>query len=215
VVTVGELRDSPALYRGRPVRLTLTFFDVTEPDQDSDSRNRCFEIRAYAGDIRRTKPVTIFSRSAPPTMRSGTKFEVLGYFYKVIRRRHEGAARSDETTLLNVPLIVAYQFNPLSVGSEPVGWKFSPVFLWIPAVIGLAIVYIWLRSRYSRRGTAWQRGSRYSDIGPYRPMRYDMTPEEDERIKANLGDLAQLARPGDSAPPDRPADSKTPPNAGK
>ena len=211
-VTVGQLLDKPALYRGQPVRMTLTFFDVAAPDRDADSKIKSFEMRAYAGDIQRTKPVTIFSPSAPPTMRRGAKFEVLGYFYKVISRRHEGAGRADQSAVLDVPLLVAYQFNPLTTGSEPTGWVFNPAFLVIPAVVGLGIAYVWLRSRYSRKGTAWQRGSRYAEGGPYRPARYEVTPEEDERIKANLADFAKASRSGQGSP-DQTHD-KPPPNHG-
>lgn len=196
-VTVERLLDAPDTYRGQPIRMTVRFRSVELKDR-RDGAGQVYGIRAYVGEPRTAKPVFILSPNPPPKFSSNEQFEVFGYFDKILVR----FTRDETKDPVDVPVIVADHLVPQGAKLEP-GGGFAIFATFAGLMLGLVIVWMLLRTWLGRKA----RGRASAAAGPaYRPLRYEMTAEDNERTKVVIPEQDPPLPPGSL-----PTKDQTPP----
>ncbi|MDD4892097.1 MAG: hypothetical protein PHU85_19415 [Phycisphaerae bacterium] len=187
-VTYSQLMQDPDGLRGAPVRMMLRVFN---PDPVRDKMafpSKVREMYQYTGiaeEGRRQRGIVLLSTFPRPKMVKNDSFEVVGYLFKVAR-----FSRSGEAGTVDSPVLVVYQYNPAVIAAaRPTGPSAGKTIAYVASALLLLMVWMLIRRKLSA-------GSAASRMPQYRPMRYDMTPEEVERTK--------LVLPPDPPPPPSP-----------
>lgn len=177
-VTVHDLLNQPTAYRGRPVKIELQFntsrqFEPAKPEPYDKVHTTSGFVTTRDGAL----AVYVISPFQPAAMTQKQRFEATGYFYKLVKATAPGGGT------VSVPVIIARDVTVL----EPhgAGWD-DRTMIMIMAVGGLIVVYIFVRTKVSRR---------QGPQSTYRPKRFEMTPEEDARSRIDIGKDAPRDEP--------------------
>lgn len=192
LVTVDDLYDADRResLRGRPVRMRLTFVESAPIAMAFRDRTRNSVQIVATGPSSGTRPkpepvvLACFPPVVPPAMQRGQSFEVSGYFFKIGRfASKDGHAEA--------PILIVYHITPAEVTPPAPRPARSRTFLVFGALMLLVGGWAVVR-RMSRRPAKL--------TGPqYRPMRFEMTPEENERTKITLDDERSKSPPDPTA----------------